>query len=439
MTITQYIELTSTNRNRTLYPEQSNFVVDSVRPINTTSQSAYDPVARSTPALVFSYIQVGAVTTGNAFGGGSPSLPILNALDTSVDDNYNGLVITDDALGESRTIIDYRASNNTVTLSSPFGGTWAGGDTYTISNNYSDGTNTIFLPDGIFASNEYVNMIITDDVTKIQRTITAYDALTRVATIDPPFAVEPAAGIQITVRHEYPSFVADEIIAPGTGTAISGNPAVLGLPADGAFNGMYIYSRSLKEGRLILSYLQTGGTSGGSLYNISSPFSALPGIVDILPFSYDNATPLSQFITPQRHGVICYDIELVNIIIPNIPLRTGSRIAYQPYVYVELSNEGSVGCSSHHTIISNNPNASRALFRVPVDDISNPLDTTFIKLGGRGMVQTIKLNMTSAFRIRITLPDGSPFEFETRDVTSPAEPNKYIQISALFAIREHKH
>jgi hypothetical protein len=142
------------------------------------------------------------------------------------------------------------------------------------------------------------------------------------------------------------------------------------------------------------------------------------------PFVYTGSLASQQ-------ELVCYEVELLSLILPTetIDVANGGSISYYPYIYVELSNT----CSSSRNIIySNNPNATKQLFRVPVFDVQeNPV---FTKIGG-GMSQTIKFKPNDTLRFAVTLPNGEVYENVIEEKFSPFAPEPRIQISAMFSLK----
>lgn len=160
--------------------------------------------------------------------------------------------------------------------------------------------------------------------------------------------------------------------------------------------------------------------------------STSPQLYELLPFTRDNFSPFNfTGGVPSHQEAVCYEIKLVNLTLPNLPLKTGSRIAFLPYVYVEFQSYTS---GNYNIIYSNNPKATRMIFRVAIDDISNPELATFIKLKSE-MTQTLKFRPTDNFKFGVYLPDGSLFSTIYPENFSPLEPNPLVQISALFSIK----
>ena len=128
----------------------------------------------------------------------------------------------------------------------------------------------------------------------------------------------------------------------------------------------------------------TSSVSSGMMYS---------GLFDILTFSHDGVSPLQYTgSTVSQRGCVCYDISLLNVVLPNTQIKTGSGglIAYYPYIYVQLKNVSASMGYGKNVLYSNNRNATNALFRCAVSDTSNPSTSTYIKLTSNGATQTVK-------------------------------------------------
>jgi hypothetical protein len=157
-------------------------------------------------------------------------------------------------------------------------------------------------------------------------------------------------------------------------------------------------------------------------------------IINITEFSNNSYNPLDYTGTMvSMNETVCYDVSLSSLTLPNVPLKTGSKISFYPYVYVELSNTTSPNHASDNIIYSNNPNSNKALFIVPVGLLVNPNTGTFLKLSSR-MVQTIKFKPNDNLKFTVYLPDGTLFDPISDDLYPPYEPNDNIQIEAVFSI-----
>ena len=172
--------------------------------------------------------------------------------------------------------------------------------------------------------------------------------------------------------------------------------------------------------------------ASSSTPNIPTPTT----LINIVSFSNDNYTPLIyNGSVVSQNETVAYEISLVNLTLPNITLVTGARIAYYPYVYVELSNVTASSSSSKNVIYSNNPHSNRALFLVPITDINDPQRSPFIKLDAGSMVQTVKFKPNDCLRFSVFLSDGTLYQTIMSDYYCPSAPNPLVQIDALFGIR----
>jgi hypothetical protein len=123
----------------------------------------------------------------------------------------------------------------------------------------------------------------------------------------------------------------------------------------------------------------------------------------------------------------------MGLTIPNVPLLTGSRIAFYPYVYVEISNLSSPNKASSGIIYSNNPESKKALFIAPVGQVARPNLGTFLTLNS-SMKQTIKFKPNDSLQFRVFLPDGQLIQPLLPDIFSPYGPDPRLQIGAVFSI-----
>jgi hypothetical protein len=149
------------------------------------------------------------------------------------------------------------------------------------------------------------------------------------------------------------------------------------------------------------------------------------------PFSYNGTLVSSQ-------EMVCYEVELINLILPNTTLKSGrgGRAIFYPYLYVELQQVSSAGGGIKGIINSNNPNSYKMLFRAVVDDNSQPSSSPFIKIDSDSMTHTIKFKPNDSFIFAVYLPGGDLFETVQTDFYSPKQPNPLVQISACFSFKK---
>ena len=141
--------------------------------------------------------------------------------------------------------------------------------------------------------------------------------------------------------------------------------------------------------------------------------------------------------TVSQNQMVCYEVSLVKLILPNVTLRNGigGKISFYPYVYVELQNQTSPNGHQKNIIYSNNPNAVTATFLVPIDNMPSPLISKFIHIKSNGAVQTIKFKPNDNLSLRVFLSDGNDLVTIEPDNAPPEFPNPYLQITALFQIQ----
>jgi hypothetical protein len=156
--------------------------------------------------------------------------------------------------------------------------------------------------------------------------------------------------------------------------------------------------------------------------------------INICSFSKEIAQPLNYTGTiVSQNEPVCYDISLLNLTLPNLPLLTGSRIAFYPYVYVELTNVTAPIKAAPGTIYSNNPNSKRALFIAAVGQVAQPTLGTFLTLFCN-MKKTVKFKPNDNLLFRVFLPDGTLFQTLLPDTLPPYVPDPRLQIQATFSI-----
>jgi hypothetical protein len=161
----------------------------------------------------------------------------------------------------------------------------------------------------------------------------------------------------------------------------------------------------------------------------------LGSAINIVNYIYDNFSPLNyNGSIVSQNETVCYEVSLISLTLPNIPLMTGSRLVFYPFIYVEFGNLSSPSGASNDIIYSNNPESGKALFICTITDTAQPLTSKFMKLSSN-MVQTVKFKPNDSLRFSVYLPDGELFQTVDTDYLSPYQPNQLLQIGAVFGIR----
>ncbi len=478
----RYLEIDSTYRNREQYPNPSNFQVLISQSGTRDASQAFDPVSNASPdktwipdnlvlgATVPTFVSEPTNTPGEFI----MTVPVGSDV-SKIPNYYSGypISVATPGVAEIVKITSWTYVSTTpgvidsfvVTVSPDFSVVPEGAVTFAPSGTVNDFTNgTVFIPDGFTANHFYVNYILYNESISISstttqnnwRTIISYDGLTKIAGIDlSQGLVDPATpgGDTWLTSHTYsirkiaPQFVGMLTVVglpqpPNTSTKFT-------VPSDTIVRvGDFI--RFTSGSNNDISCRVTAYTGDGNPATLTTP-EIFPNIVtvscildpvpttetfEVLQFTRDNAVPFSytgSLVSQQE--MVCYEIELINLILPNIILQSGGRTAFYPYVYVELQNVSSASAGTQGVIYSNNPNSKRMLFRAAIDDIPNPLLSPFIKIDGDGMVQTVKFKPNDNFKFGVYLPNGDPLETVSVDLFSPSTPNPLVQISAVFSFR----
>jgi hypothetical protein len=554
MSTTRYLEFDSSYRNRKLYPNPSDFIVELSQSGQNNKNTALDPVCNASPILSWnnSFQENTASNTVSNItveGGGSSAPTILKITTTGtfrqIDNFYVGATLSYDTsagppvITTSRRITEYKFINTTtayVTLETALPDSLFGLTAFYIDNPTPLATNTassvirFYIPGGSFIDNFYNNyylgMINPVLNTTEYRLITSYEGTTRLATLESATTLDwntvglnsdvnfvirkeipvcsgtfPDTGsVAITndgrvmqlaitagvntnyvnnaIRLTTPSPVApfSTLLAPygqermitkyvsGSGVFIQANGTTFTLdisasPVDNYYTGSFITAiiGGVNQTRYITSY--NGATRTGTIsiawvgivgnenwfirtITIDRPFTVNPSLsantYEIETFTRDNCVPFSYSgsMVSLTEGV-CYEVELLNLIMPNSTLKSGrgGRSAFYPYMYLELEQLSCSNSGSKGIIYSNNPNSFKMMYRVPMDDTPTPLISTFIKVDGDGMTHTIKFRPNDSFRVSIFHASGEPFQTVATDYYSPTEPNPMVQISACFAFK----
>lgn len=174
------------------------------------------------------------------------------------------------------------------------------------------------------------------------------------------------------------------------------------------------------------SYTNESGTTTTYAVGSSDTF-------DIIRFEKDSYQALNYTnSTVVQQQAVCHEIELNSLIIPNVPITSGygGTIIDYPFVYVEFKSimQG----TSYNDFYSNNPAASKAMFKA-IPFHNNYPTMRFLPMDGHGIIQTLKFKPNDAFLFSVYLPDGELMTFDA-DYVSPSDPNPLLQISAVFAV-----
>ena len=467
----RYLEIDSNFRDRTRFPLPAHFEIPIAQSGRKNINIAVDPVALSAPINSWTGNNLSLTTFPNfkllcvvepkttALSGLSDTSKfIINCTERlqQKENYYSGLMVEDAAFFNRRKIKNYR-----------FLGSFAGYDRaeITVVNSFpetfvptnqiyiydpTDFTNTsypfIFIPYGRELNNSYIKYYVFNETLNQYRRIKDYSVDNNTALIDTENGTNPVTGWlhthNFSMREELPLVPSiggtNPII---TASSISTIQTDVNLNNYGTINKFirivpdkYDYNflnESDNECRKITSYDIPTNT-----VTVFPPFSAVPGInrrIELLPISHDNLNPFAYTGSVlSQQELVCYEVDLLSLILPTEQLKclNGGIITQYRYVYVELSNLCSAG--TRNILYSNNPNSTRALFKVPIFDIQDP--PYFIKVGG-GSSQTVKFKPNDTLLFKVTMANGDTFQTIVEEQFSPFSPEPRIQITALFGLR----
>ena len=155
----------------------------------------------------------------------------------------------------------------------------------------------------------------------------------------------------------------------------------------------------------------------------------------VLPFTREGVVGLNFTGTQLTQSqVSCYQMTVMNLILPNLTLDVGPGplTSALPYVFLEISN---VTAGRNKTVLySNNPNTTTVTFICSISDVNDPIRAKFIKISSDGASQTIKFSPVDTLRLRVSLPNGETFLTEQSDYLIPNEPDPRLQIHAVIEI-----
>lgn len=447
--VVEHLEISSTYRNRVQYPFPADFVAEIAQSGTKTAVSSSDPVCLSTPELVFTPFGTFTGIVQPFTGIGTATAPYFIILSfpsasgiSHVQNYYIGAV-----LAFASNPVEYHriafwqylqtiGGNDIfeVVVSTPISSTVQPG----VGVSFSDPTSLLdtanplfFLPVGISTSNFFINFFIFNQTRNQWLTINYYDGVTHLSHLDTTATsanYTPGTwtlGDVYVLRQALPAVYGLTIVASTTTSVTFPNVVNVNV-------GDFIRILNTNATARITNIV-------GNIVSVSPPFASPPtGLYEILPFTRDNENFLSYVggIASTREAV-CYEVELLNLVVPNYILNVsrGSRGIFYPSLYVQLTPVNSAERQGNNSLVSNNPNANRMLFRSLVNDTTEPKDSPFIRLDGNGSRMLVKMMPADSFHFSVHLPDGSIFNTTIPETYSPSPPNPLIQISALFALR----
>ena len=355
----RYLELDSTYRNRTEFSNPAKFDVLISQRGPKDKYHAVDPVSNMAPILTFNGIfdLVAGTNTITLTDFATGDISSTNSNTRFVLEAPTGELVTKDGFyvgtilelstGEVRRITGYEflgdnggVDNAAFTVLTPFPDGFD--PTASTITNPSDFTITpdpiIFIPNGKSIGNFYNTQLIYNQTTNTSIPIKSYDGLTHLAILDGDIPVGWTISDQYIIRQENTRMTLTSGDLPPIG---SNRFEVVDTvcPSPELVNSFISTSTGAPSiGRIVkdelIQYPPPDGPTGARYITIcSSDEFTVPntgGVVyDILNYSYDNENPFvyTGSVVSQQE-MVCYEIELLNLILPNTDLVTGGRIAF---------------------------------------------------------------------------------------------------------------
>ena len=452
----KYLEIDSTYRNRREYPNPARFdVITAQSGTRSDLSTSISPISSAAPIVTYVPNNIDTIVSTQV----QPS-------ETSTSSSF--IVCFPTAQNANKTADYYRATQANMEVEIPpaapidigrvtirswdYLNTVSGEDCFRVSftpvidvalisdiSKFELVTSTdftlgnVFIPGGTAASQFYKDYFIYNETQNLYSTVLAYDGANSLANI------EPQAGWlntdTISLRKELPQ-------TTGSLQAGSTNISVVlqsnSNPIPNSLVGSFVRitepgSQNQAQIREIVEY-KGSPTFEATLGSVLPATPSIGDTYEILNFSKDGFVPLNYSGT-QVSQEVCYELQLVNLILPNIGVKYGGVVASYPYLYVDFQNYTTSSGGTTNIIYSNNPNSSRRLFRIPVTDISTPSLNSFLTLDKCYMAQMVRITPGSSFKFGVYLPDGRPLEFSIPDPAPPVIPDPELQVSALFSLR----
>lgn len=475
---TKYMELNSNYRNRNLFETPAEFEVGISQTGMKTNIGALDPITYSYPEIVFvpnNFTSLDLIVSGVPYT--SPSVIdntsagsiLIVEPDVDVPINVNGyykgaviIIVADDGTTNNytvrRRVIDWTVLNSgkyQVTLDSVIpDNIFLGSSVDAFStikcvirspDDITDITRPyLFIPTGLDIENYYNKYVVWNQTLNVSIPILSYDKVTHLAllgNIPLSFALSDVLVIRKVSPSEY-------------GTLATTSPTV-----SRAYDIVQQVSESLVNSFLRLYLTASPNPIDTGTGNVNPNANVIRKIVkvldtntvvldeaipslpatnwqyEIMNFSIDNYSPfIFTGSMSSQNQPVAHEISLSSLVLPNVYLKNGGRIAYYPYVYVEIENLSATTSSSKNIIYSNNPYTHKAIFKVPITDLNHPSISPFVKLTGNGMKQTMAFKQNDNMRVAVRLPNGEIFKTIKNDTSYGQEPNTFLQTSFCFGI-----
>uniref|UniRef100_A0A6C0KUC0 Uncharacterized protein n=1 Tax=viral metagenome TaxID=1070528 RepID=A0A6C0KUC0_9ZZZZ len=492
MPVQKYLEIDSTYRNRNLYPSPGSFIVNIAQGGGKTQFNATDPVSNAYSDITFLPSQTNNLTFKLVIPSGNPNQPypeiassskttlvlIFNLSDNTykffAKDNYfSGLVLLSKQTDTNilRRIIKSRFLNAKVLVDTtidyyflveidqPIPDTLVQSTTTFIVYNPTTITTSrsfIFLPGSVNIDNFYQNYVIYNRTRDFSGIIISFNGTTHFAEIDTTNITGWLTTDIYELKKQTPIFTG--LLSAGLpsypnsvnlGNGVSTGPSLINSFIEAFFPNI-VLSENLKITNIIGTYIDEYGktvyTTNLQLMTKFTTYVVVDNLTidltknysyELLQYSYDNTNGFNY--TGSMASVTqpsAYELTLNSICLPNVPLAGGGNVWNYPFLYVEIENVSSSSSNSSNIIYSNNPNCNKAVFKVPIVNITNPGEYQFLTYNGNGVGQTITIKPNSDMKLIVKLPNGKVFTPFDSDTLYGQAPDSQKQLSVLISFEK---
>lgn len=280
--------------------------------------------------------------------------------------------------------------------------------------------NTLFVPLGESTMAVYANRYLFNESLGSWVVADGYDGETKIlsAKLPPTWSLTD----RYSIRKELP-LASLSAAAGSTKDIIQLQSAVAAKP------GQFVRVLDSEEIRQVVGVSEVSVTVNPSLSDAPRTNAQL----ELLDVSRDNYISLmypGNTTTQREQSSWC--AVLVTGILPNKLIKNGGYPTDYPFLYVELSDIGSL---NQNTLCSNN-GLYKSLFRATTSLARSQLDR-FVKYSGDRLDRPFRFKPTGNFRVVWRLPTGAEIEFATPDTVSPYEPDPSLQTSVQFSFHKN--
>ena len=187
------------------------------------------------------------------------------------------------------------------------------------------------------------------------------------------------------------------------------------------------------------TFTTSGGTANElvikSLTSAEVAFFVANKEFNILDYKEDGVNSLVNYSykDPRKLQNNYYEINLLNLILPNSALETGPGgfLGNHSYIMVEFFSES---YNKAHVYNTNNPHLEHVMFKCMVVDSANPSTIPFVKFRGAYPVVS-NFNLEENVHFKVLMPNGDTFTTVSSDSVPPVIPKKDLQVSATFMLK----